>query len=48
MTGRRRLAPPTPPRPGGRVTRPGEVMDGLVIGISTDPEGHMIGVTDMP
>jgi uncharacterized protein len=29
---------------GGRMMGPDEVMEGLVIGLFTDPEGHVVGV----
>lgn len=33
---------------GSRVMGPDEVMEGLVIGVFTDPEGHMVGVVGSP
>ena len=33
---------------GSRIMGPDEVMDGLVLGLFTDPEGHVIGVVNPP
>lgn len=33
---------------GSRVMGPEEVMEGLVIGLATDPDGHVIGVIQAP
>ena len=31
---------------GSRIVGPEEVMDGLVVGLFTDPEGHVVGVVN--
>jgi predicted enzyme related to lactoylglutathione lyase len=31
---------------GSRMLGPEEVMDGLVIGLFTDPEGHVVGLVN--